>query len=436
MAFRISRKRMTHMQPKYNPFFYGDPVPVAKFTGRHSEIRRITSRICSGGQSVAIIGEPRAGKSSILKYLKAEENKVSLYGDWAEKLMFIEVDGQNLERDVSPTKFWELLLDRAKYKIDNIPSVEGAYRACRLNGWSNFALERFFSELSLSKHKIVLLLDEFGSFFDHPKLHNTDFYGKLRSLSTRFESLVLVIASRYSLEKLHKETIKFNPNGSPYFNYLAPLVLKPFSETEVNTLLKLSGRRFSKQEKQFIQRLSGGHPYLLQVAASVLWESYADNERDSESRQKKVLDQLYSEANDTLGASWDLWSPKTKIAFMIVALDEIPLLLPTRSFDMITLVKQLDDFEPEIRFLAEQGYIAPDDMLDGGWQVKIKAFNWWLANELRRALRSEESFDKWFAKQEWDGLLTRGEKERFKDTIQKAYPFLQDLIKMFIKKSS
>lgn len=423
------------MQPKQNPFFFGDPIPANRFTGRRSEIRKIASRICNSGQSVVLIGEPRSGKSSILKYIKAAENKVRLYDDWAERLIFIEVDGQNLEHDVSPTNFWGLILDRAKYKIDTIPSVTDAYRACRLNNWSAFALEKFFNELNLSKHRIVLILDEFGSFLDHPKLHSTDFYGRLRSLSTRFESLVLVLASRYPLEKLHKETIKFNPSGSPYFNYLAPLVLKPFSDTEIDGLLKLAGRRFTKQEKQFIQNLSGGHPYLLQVAASALWESYADNEKDANARQKKVSDELYREANDTLNASWDLWSPKTKIAFMIVALDEIPLLLPTRSFDMITLVKQLDDFEPEIRFLAEQGYIASDKILSSGWQVRIKAFNWWLADELRRALRSEESFEKWFAKQEWNGLLTRGEKDKFKDTVQKAYPLLQDLIKMFLKKS-
>ena len=275
------------MKHIFNPFFYGNPIPVNKFTGRRSEIRKIASRICSGGQSVVLIGEPRAGKSSILKYIEAEDNKASLYGDWAERLIFVEIDGQNMERDISPTKFWELLLDRTKHKIDSVPSVADAYRACRLNNWSGFALERFFSELSLSKHRIVLLLDEFGSFFDHPKLHSTDFYGRLRSLSTRFESLVLVIASRYPLEKLHKETRKLNPSGSPYFNYLAPLVLKPFSDTEVDVLLKLAGRRFTKQEKQFIQQLSGGHPYLLQVSASALWESYADNERDLKLGRKK-----------------------------------------------------------------------------------------------------------------------------------------------------
>ena len=87
-------------------------------------------------------------------------------------------------------------------------------------------------------------------------------------------------------------------------------------------------------------------------------------------------------------------------------------------------------------FLAEQGYITADKMLPGGWQVRVKAFNWWLANELRRALRTDESFEKWFAQQEWNGLLTRGEKEKFKDTVQKAYPFLQDFIKMLLKKSS
>lgn len=420
---------------KQNPFFYGNPVPANRFVGRRSEIRQIASRICSSGQSTALIGEPRSGKSSILKYIQAEENKVSLYGDWTERLIFIEIDVQHLERDISPSQFWELLLNKAKNKLDNIPSVTDAYRACRLNNWSAFALDRFLKELNFSNHRIVLFLDEFGSLLDHPKLHSPEFYGMLRSLSTRFESLVLIFASRYPLEELHKETFKFNSHGSPYFNYLASLVLKPFSGNEVDSLLKLAGRRFTKQEKQFVQDLSGGHPYLLQVAASVLWESYADKEKDTGVRQKKVSDELYREANDTLSVSWNLWSPKTKIAFMAIALDEIPMLLPTRSFDVTALVERLDDFEPEIRFLAEQGYIIPDKLLDSGWQVGIKAYDWWLADELRRALRNEESFEKWFTEQEWNGLLTRGEKEKFKQTIQQAAPLLKELIKVLLKKS-
>jgi hypothetical protein len=422
------------MSQRQNPFIYGDPVPVDRFIGRRSEIRRITNRICSSGSSSALIGEPRSGKSSILKYIKAEENQNRLFGDWAGRLLFVEVDAQNLESDISPIQFWEMMLDRVKGNFEGLQGVTEAYRACKHNNWSAFALERFFHELNLSKHKIVLLLDEFGSLLDHPKLHGTDFYGKLRSLSTRFESFVLLLSSRYLPISLHNKTLLINPHGSPYFNFLAVFVVQPFSAEEVDSLLKMAGRRFTKQEKQFIHDLSGGHPYLLQVAASALWESYNDKEKDTDARQRRVADELYREANDTLGASWGLWSPKVKIAFMTIVLNEIPFILPERSFDLISLVKQLDDLAPEIRFLSEQGYISPDPGSDSGWRVRIKAFVWWLADELRRSLRSDESFEKWFASQEWDGLLTRGERENFKQTVRKVAPLLQDVIKALLSK--
>lgn len=420
---------------KKNPFFFGDPIPVGQFIGRRSEIRRIASRICSSGSSTALIGEPRSGKTSILKYVTAAENRVSLYEDWAARLLFVEIDVQSLERGTTSNQVWELILGQIKGEISSIPSVMDAYQSCRLNSWSTFALEKFFRSLQSADYRLVLVIDEFGSFFDHPDLHTADFYGKLRSLSTRFESFVLLLASRYPLERLHQETLQINRSGSPFFNFFAPLTLKPFSSEEVDLLLKRAGRRFTKQERLFLEDLSGGHPYLLQVAAYLLWESYVEGEKDTHVRQKNICDELYGEAADTLGASWSLWSPKTKIAFMTIVLNEIPLLTTSRSFDITTLTKHLEDLEPEVHFLADQGYISPEEILPGGWQVRTKAFIWWLAAELRRAVRSDESFEKWFADQEWNGLLTHGEKENFKKVLQKAYPLIMELIKVLLKRN-
>ena len=54
-----------------NPFFYGNPVPPDQFLDRRRELRRITGRIVNQGQSTAIVGEPRSGKTSLLLYLSA-----------------------------------------------------------------------------------------------------------------------------------------------------------------------------------------------------------------------------------------------------------------------------------------------------------------------------------------------------------------------------
>lgn len=54
-----------------NPFFYGNPVSPDQFIGRRREVRRITGRIVNQGQSTAVVGEPRSGKTSLFLYLSA-----------------------------------------------------------------------------------------------------------------------------------------------------------------------------------------------------------------------------------------------------------------------------------------------------------------------------------------------------------------------------
>ena len=54
-----------------NPFFCGNPVPPDQFIGRRREVHRIAGRIANRGQSTAIVGEPRSGKTSLLLYLSA-----------------------------------------------------------------------------------------------------------------------------------------------------------------------------------------------------------------------------------------------------------------------------------------------------------------------------------------------------------------------------
>ena len=46
---------------------HGNPVPPPHFIGRNKELRRIINRLLQQGQSSAIIGEPRSGKTSLLK---------------------------------------------------------------------------------------------------------------------------------------------------------------------------------------------------------------------------------------------------------------------------------------------------------------------------------------------------------------------------------
>ncbi|MDM8530807.1 hypothetical protein QUF63_06520 [Anaerolineales bacterium HSG25] len=83
-----------------NPFFHGNPVAPKDFINHKRPIRRIVGRIINQGQSSALIGEPRTGKSSLLRYLKSAETHEKLYSQHVhvDQLIFSELDMHTTDR--------------------------------------------------------------------------------------------------------------------------------------------------------------------------------------------------------------------------------------------------------------------------------------------------------------------------------------------------
>lgn len=107
--------------------------------------------------------------------------------------------------------------------------------------------------------------------------------------------------------------------------------------------------------------------------------------------------------------------PAQRMAITVIALAKKPHLLKDRLFNKTALLRDLKDFRPELLLLEKQGYIEKLDNNISGWQIRPAALQWWLANELVRTVRDEAEFAKWLQKQEFDGLLTKGEKEWLSD---------------------
>lgn len=61
------------------------------------------------------------------------------------------------------------------------------------------------------------------------------------------------------------------------------------------------------------------------------------------------------------------------------------------------------------------------------------AFLWWLADELVRTVRDEPSFEEWLRKQEWEGLLTRDEKQQLNKGVRAVVELLKDGAKTLIE---
>jgi hypothetical protein len=409
-----------------NPFFYGDPIPPKLFVGREKEIRRIINRIITG-QSTAIIGEPRIGKTSLLLYLAEPTLCQTHYDTHGEQLLFSFLDVQTLSDQFNQSQFWEHALRPLHEKIissrrPNTP-VAKAYKNCKKEDFSVSALERLFEKMQQDGQHIVLMIDGFDAILHRATLNHPTFFGSLRSLTSRTRALSLLIASRLSLSNLNSQTQQFNLTGSPYFNFLGEMTLEPLEAGAIKKLLGRAGDRFNEDDHRFITKIAGAHPYLLQVAASALWETYEDGEPEPSQRYTLTGQQLYREAKLTFSDTWRLWKPETRMAMMAIALSQ---------WNKPGLLRDMGGFKAELHHLEKQGFILNEKAYQTRWQFLKNIFKgnssgyliypevllWWLADELTHAARDEQSFNKWIRTHELESILNPEQKHQLNQAGQ------------------
>jgi hypothetical protein len=422
-----------------NPFFCGDPVLSNQFIDRRRELRRIAGRIVNQGQSTAVVGEPRSGKTSLLLYLSAPETRDGLYGSAGKQLFFSFLDSHALGDDCDQAQFWKSALQPFYEEVicpaaDPGSPLPQAYRTCRENSFGTFTLEKLLAQVNATGWRLVLLLDEFDVLLYHPQLSCAEFFGGLRTLAMRSRgALALVTASRRSLTDLNRDTQQYSRTGSPYFNFLDEITLGSLPDKYVTELLCRAGDRFTPADRRFIVRVAGGHPYLLQAAASELWEAHAEGQDDPHERWQQVGQSLYGKATMILDNTWRLWSPATRKAFTIVALADVSEMLEQRRFFELPLTRDKRNVGRELRALAKQGFVSENKTSPVGWRVRPQAFLWWLVDEIVRTVRDETSFEDWLQKQELGFLLTRREKEQLDRVVRGAGELLKDGAATFIE---
>jgi len=363
--------------PDYNPFFYGNPVSPDQFIGRKAEVRRLAGRIVTG-QSSAITGTFRSGKTSILDYLATPS--VPLYG--ADTLIFSYRDANTLSIECDQSKFWGYVLEPLQKRIAEMPdsSLSKAYQASKENNFAN--LEELIAQIGNINWQLVLMIDEFDVLLDRPYLNNTEFFGGLRKLASRSRgALVLAMTTNTSLTQLHRKTRPFT-SGSPYFNFLDEIILGPLSDSEVEELLHQGDTNFSDDDRRFLKKITGEHPYLLQVAASALWESYKNgNENDPSKRQQQAKQDFYDRTKATLNDIWQSWLPTTRKAFIAVALIRLETLrtsLKIQPIDIKEIINEVPGFKQALEELEKQGFVKYDN---GDWRVRPTVFLDFIADQ-------------------------------------------------------
>lgn len=404
-----------------NPYIYGRVVKPSEFIGRKKELRQLFSRIVTG-QSTAIIGEPHMGKTSLLNYLLDPKSRKSCVGDRLDRDVFSFLDAKTLNRVETQAEFWLQALAPLQniLQVDrenDLNEVSKMYELAHNNDFGTFVLEQLFEKLSKVGSRLVLLLDEFDDFLLHPVLNSAEFYGGLRSLASRSPGFLLVLAARKNLTQLNELTQEINPHGSPYFNVFTEIRLDAWSRKNLLKLINKSSECLNLKDEEYIYTVSGGHPYLAQMAAGILFDVHQD-EHIGVKRYEYAALEFYQQSQHHFEDCWRSWTNESKKAITAVALDQIPRMIPNHTFLVSQLTKNLNDFIPELLNLQEVGLLELDE--DGTWVFKQTAFIWWLTDELRRNVRDDSDFEIWLRSQELNGLLTKKEQKVISNTISTA----------------
>lgn len=369
-----------------NPFLYSNPVSSENFIGRKRELRKIVGRIINAGQSTSITGPFRCGKTSVLQYLMDSKQQQSLYGDKASILIFSYLDIATLSNQCDQAQFWTSAL----YTLKEHSLLKNIYKKYEEENFSNYALEKLIIQIKQANLRLILMLDGFDALLHHKVLNNTEFFGGLRTLTTLSRgALALIITGNTSLSQLNLQTQHFNRTGSPYFNFMDEVILGALPEDDIDKLLQLDDDHFTTDDRIFIKQIAGGNPYLLQLTASILFDSYEEkNEQTIEERHRNVGTELYKTIKEKLNMTWNSWKENMKQVFLSIALVQLGKDNRYKYVDIESLNREIKNFKTELENLERYGFIKIDDR--GDWQIYSGIFLRFIDEKIKDKYRGKD----------------------------------------------
>jgi hypothetical protein len=383
-------------------------VGPGEFLNREAELRTIFNRL-RNSESTVVVGEPHIGKSSLLLQLADGATREHYLGDDAQYLIACYLDLLPISSGYTPAAFWGEALESLQEHPGHV-STSRWMKAAAQAGYARRSLERLFDHLSKRERRVVLLLDEFDRLLVHPNFQGPAFFALLRSLA-KTGGLALVTASRCSVAEMNERGRGLLDTGSPFFNTMIDVRLGPFDEPAVDAVLDRAGKALSPEDRRFIRRVAGRHPFLLQAMAATLMEITGDD------RQACAAETFYERISFHFDDLWYSLDDRTRTAAVILSLVELGGRALGQDF-AYGEIEKVDAFGPEMRKLAARGLA---EQVGEGWQfdrehlllwrgerwsVGAQAFAWWVRDVVIAETRRVPAYDEWLASKHYCLLLT------------------------------
>lgn len=272
-------------------FNYQQPVnDVLQFYGRKALINKIYSRIgASRPQSVSIVGDYKAGKTSLLKYLShpsVQKQYLDDAGNYCCLFIPVHEKGKSFEDFVS--YLCKAVSQLVKLDFE-YTSIIDSYN------WLKHLVETKTSE----NKKFIFFMDDFNLITQNEEFP-LEFFSFLRSLANNF-NVAYVTSSYLDLQQL---CVSKDIEESPFFNIFTNITMRPFHQEEAHSFLlnfNSNGNELSESEKEMVYSYTGTFPFLLQLAGVIYFEN-EDNDGFSEEQFKK---DFCARSNDFFNKIWE-----------------------------------------------------------------------------------------------------------------------------------
>jgi hypothetical protein len=264
----------------HNPFHCHGPIRERElFFGRSAIVRDVLYSLLENGQSVALIGKEKIGKTSFLFYVASSETVAevaAVYEFTPRDHAFVCLNCESMKETDEAGCFL-----RIKDALEKQILTRDERLAPRLNGiMSTEAYAKLCDTFRILKRAAVqpvVQLDDFDCLAVNSRLSHR-FFGGLRALSSNYNVSYLT-TSRVSLDELERRAPRIA--GSPFFNIFLSRELPSFNLDESRELLENRLASVDVVLPEVIQNLifelSRHEPYRLQLAGACAYELWQKN---------------------------------------------------------------------------------------------------------------------------------------------------------------
>ena len=296
-----------------NPYIAGNPVgKTDTFIGRKDVLREVLRIIENPNQNaLALFGQRRIGKTSILQYITLE---LSAGGKYRAVYFDLQDKGAltlgNVVESLAKTIAFSLGLSEPV--LGNKP--ESAFR----ENWLPESLNKL-----AGNEKLVLLFDEFDVLADPTGDQAAKaFFPYLRSLlEQELDRLKFVFVLGRRIDDLDSIALSV-------FKGIPPYRVSLLDQKDTEELIRLSERnstlRWQNDAIAYVWKLTHGHPYLTQQLCSQVWDSlYDDNTNEipvvTEENIENVIQKTLDSSRNALEWIWNGLPPAERVVISALA---------------------------------------------------------------------------------------------------------------------